>query len=145
MRFWLTEVALYLLLALAVWRGGRPERIVAIVFTTAFLLGAAIDEIRGQIQFLIFDPTYFSIECVVFSALLPVALRANRWWPLCACALQLIILTGHIAKLMNVPGMAGFYWGMTTIPTYFQFVTLLLGILAHWQRTKRIGPYRDWQ
>lgn len=145
MRFWLTEAALLLLLTLALRKGGQPERWLAITFIAAFFAGTAADLVRGSPGFLHFDPLYLAIECAVLAMLLFVALRANRWWPLCASALQLIVVITHLVKYFQISGMSGVYWGMTTIPSYLQLLMLLAGIFAHVQRTEKMGPYPDWR
>ena len=145
MRFWLTEVALLLLLALALQRGGQPEKRAAIAYLCAFLYVPVTRILFGQPNFLNFDVPLFTADSVVLAVLVWIALRANRWWPLWASALQLIVVVAHLAKLAEIRGMAGVYWGMTTIPTYLQFFVLLGGIRAHHSRLQKIGPYPDWR
>lgn len=145
MRFWLTEAVLLLLLALALSRGGQPERRIAIAFNALFFLSALADATFGASQFVKVALTNFFLDCLSLVALLLVALRANRWWPLWASALQLIVVVAHIAKAAEIRGMAGVYWGMTTIPTYIQFIILLAGIRTHVLRIQEIGRYPDWR
>ena len=145
MRFWLTEAALLLLLALAIRRGGQPEKWIASTIPLSFFLGAILIAARGPEEFWAFDPLLFVIDAGIFGVELWVALRANRWWPLCATALQLIVLIGHIAKALQIRGLPQVYWGMTTLPLYLQLGVLLAGIYAHAGRVAARGPYPDWR
>lgn len=145
MRFWLTWLILILLLILAIRRGGLPERIAVAAYVATsviWFLGRLIIE---PTTYLVLDPLVFAIDLMLFAVLLRVALLANRWWPLCACALQLIVLTAHFTKLFGISGMAGVYWGMTTLPVYAQLIILMLGIQFHARRVARIGQYPDWR
>ena len=145
MRFWLTEAALLLLLALALRRGGQPEKWIAIALTVAFFLDTALHLILGHAGFRTFDSLIFVPDAGIFGVELWVALRANRWWPLCATALQLIVVIGHVAKLLQIKGLPEVYWGMTTLPLYLQLGVLLAGIYAHSNRVAARGPYPDWR
>lgn len=144
MRFWLTWLVLIALLGLAMKRGGQPERIAAAAYVATALIWMIARPIFGSLDFTNFDPVGFAIDLVVFVVLMRVALRANRWWPLCASALQLIVLIAHGIKLLQIEGMAGVYWGMTTLPVYVQFGVLLAGIQNHAKRIKSLGRYPDW-
>jgi hypothetical protein len=145
MRFWLTEAALLLLLALALRRGGQPEKWIAIAITVAFFLDTALHVILGPAGFRTFDPLTFVTDAGICGVELWVALRANRWWPLCATALQLIVLIGHLAEALQISGLPQVYWGMTTLPLYLQLGVLLAGIYAHARRVATRGPYPDWR
>jgi hypothetical protein len=145
MRFWLTLVLLLLLLYLASKRGGQPEIWAAVAYGTSCHFIPAARIFAGQPTFLEFDPLLFFVDSAVLAALVAVALRANRLWPLCASALQLLVVTAHLAKLMRIEGMSGVYWGMTTLPMYLGYLVLALGILKSVQRAKESVEYPDWR
>lgn len=145
MRLWLTIIGLALLVLLAARRGGKPEQIVAYSFAVALALDLLSRFLLGPSKFLAFEPVQFGIEVGLLVVLLYLSIRANRWWPLCASALQVIVVSMHLAKLVGGEGLAGIYWALTTIPTYLQFFVLLLGIRSHALRVARIGHCRDWR
>lgn len=145
MRFWLTEAVLLLLLCLAWRRGGQPERWVAISLALTFFLLLGARGLTGSPQFTTLDPVLFTIDTSALALLVWVALRANRWWPLWCSALQLIVVVGHLAKLLEIKGMPGVYWGMTTLPIYGEYLLLLFGIAAHVRRRQKLGSYPDWR
>src|SRR6478735_1773010 len=114
----------------AVARGGPPERLAAVIIVCWILADVAVH--------LVFDGG----ELV---AIVWLALRANRRWPLWAAAAQLICFSGHMAVLISPEGMRRAYWAMTQLPPYIQLTSLLLGAVWHARRFERIGPYRSWR
>lgn len=145
MRLWLTIATLGILLLLAFRRGGEPERVAATTFVLAHALGLSHRLLFGPTSYLDFHSVQFAIEIGVSVSLAHVAIRANRWWPLCASALQVLVVFAHFSKLVGLKGMVGVYWGMTTVPTYLQYLALLAGIYSHSRRVRRIGRYPDWR
>lgn len=145
MRFWLTALALFLLLLMARSRGGQPERIASQIYLAAFCLNVGLEKLVGPIGFAKLNLPTFASDLPLFLGIIAVSIRANRFWPLLAGALQLIVVITHLAKLLGIRGMVGVYWGMTTIPIYLQLLVLLGGIWAHQSRLRRIGPYPDWR
>lgn len=145
MRLWLTIIVLVLLLLVAVRNGGAPERYTAFAIAIAFTFNALVIAIQGPSDFQTFEPLRCAIEVGMFVACTLIAVYANRFWPICIAALQLIILTAHLARLIDIQGLAGVYWGITTIPSYLQLMVLVIGIRSHAQRKTRLGPYRDWR
>lgn len=145
MRFWLTLIALLFLLVFALRKGGEPERFVVISLAIAFLAFLGVNELRGPYDFLAMDFVNSGIEAALFVALFLIALRANRWWTLFACALQLIILVAHLNRALGVQATPEVYWGMTSLPSYLQLLCIALGVFAHDRRTRRMGRYPDWR
>ena len=145
MRFWLTIAILGALLLLAKRSGGAPEKAVAAALSIAFACGLAAQMMRGPSSFLRFDPMLFIWDLATLVAIIWVAIRADRWWPLCASALQSIIVSVHILKLLGLKGMVGIFWALTTLPSYLICLVLLGGIRSHARRVARYGHCRDWR
>ena len=145
MRFWITVALLAVLLLAALWRGGKPERIVAALLNGAFLLELGRNLAVGQPTFRTLDPFMLLVDAAVLAGMLAVALQANRLWPMAVAGLQLVILTGHASLLLQLKGLAGAYWGMAVLPIYPQCLLVLAGIAAHARRRARVGPYPDWR
>ena len=145
MRLWLTIVTLGILLLFALRHGGGPERAVAKTLALALALGFSRRLLFGPTSYLDFNWAQFAIEIGVLVGLTNVAIRANRWWPLCASALQVLVVFTYLCKLVGIKSMAGVYWGMTTLPTYLQYLVLLAGIYGHSRRVSRVGQYPDWR
>lgn len=128
---------------LAWWRGGAPERVVATLYAAAWLITLVVDPADGarwwsiEVQFVV-------IDIVLLIALVLVALRANRYWPMWAASLQIMILLAHVAKGLN-PNLFRFvYMVMTTSWPVFQLLLLIVGTLAVWRRRSRGQDVSSW-
>lgn len=126
-------------------RGGPPEQLAAAVIIGWILADAAYHLLFGPSGFARVDPVHLVLDGGEMVAILWIALRANRMWPLWAAAAQLICVSGHVAALIEPGGMRRAYWAMTQLPQYIQLTALLLGAAAHARRQRVIGPYRSWR
>jgi hypothetical protein len=145
-----SEVVLIVTLVLAAgatawWRGGPPERIAAVIIVGWIVTDAAYHLLFGPSGFHTVDPVHIVLDGAELVAIMWLALRANRMWPLWAAAAQLICVSGHLAALVQPHGMTMAYWAMTQLPQYIQLVALLLGAAAHARRQQRVGRYRSWR
>lgn len=141
----LEAIALFVVAGAAHWRGGIPERMVAWLMVMAYLFDLLYHLAAGASTFQFVDPGHLAIDSVVLAGLLWIGLRANRFWPLPVCSLELIAVTAHLAVLAGIPGIRGVYWAMTVVPGWLQYPMVLFGILAHNRRSVRVGQYRDWR
>jgi hypothetical protein len=137
--------ALLLLLLFVNLRGAYPERAIIWMIFVADLADLFYHRIYGPSDFRTVETFHIVADTMTFSAVLWVALGANRLWPLPVCALHLLGLTAHLAKMTGMPSFNQVYWAMTSIPDYLQLPIILVGTLAHSRRFERIGPYRDWR
>ena len=129
----------------AVARGGPPERMAAGIIVCWVITDVSYHLVFGPSGFDAVDPVHLVLDGVELVAIVWLALRANRMWPLWAAAAQLICVSGHVAVLVSPEGMRRAYWAMTQLPPYIQLTALLLGAIAHARRYERIGPYRSWR
>jgi hypothetical protein len=141
----LEAIALLILASAAHWRGGIPERMIAWLMVLSYLVDEVYHLAAGASTYQYVDPGHLVIDSAVLAGLLWVSLRANRFWPLPVCSLELIAVTAHFAVLAGVPGIRGVYWAMTVVPSWLQYPVILIGILAHSRRFIRVGRYRDWR
>lgn len=131
---------------LAFRRGGPPERLAAAIIVGWIVSDAIYHVLFGPSGFASVDPVHLVLDSAELAAILWLALRANRMWPLWAAAAQLICVTGHLAALIEPGGMQRAYWAMTQLPQYIQLTALLCGAVAHARRERRLGgPYRSWR
>lgn len=142
---WLYRLGIAAILAFAMRKGEEPERLVAgIIFATAVadvLNHAAF----GYPAFFALDPGHLVIDTWALAGLMWVALRANRGWPLWACAAQVIVVLAHTSKLIDLALVRYGYFVMTQLPVIIQVTALLVGTRAHLRRRRRIGPYNSWR
>jgi len=129
----------------AVARGGAPERLAAGIIVCWILADVAYHLMFGPSGFERVDPVHLVLDGGELVAIVWLALRANRMWPLWAAAAQLICVSGHLALFIEPHGMRRAYWVMTQLPQYIQLTALVLGAVAHERRLQRIGPYRSWR
>lgn len=127
-------------------RGGPPERLAAAIIVGWIVCDAIYHIVFGPSGFASVDPFHIVLDGAQLVAILWLALRANRIWPLWAAAAQLICVSGHVAALIEPGGMQRAYWAMTQLPQYIQLTALLFGAAAHARRERRLGgPYRSWR
>lgn len=138
-------IALLVVAGAAHWRGGIPERMVAWLMVAAYLIDEVYHVVAGVSTYQYVDPGHLVIDSAVLAGLLWIGLRANRFWPLPVCSLELIAVTAHLAVLAGIPGIRGVYWAMTVVPVWLQYPMILIGILAHNRRFVQVGQYRDWR
>jgi uncharacterized protein YjeT (DUF2065 family) len=131
--------------ALAYGKGGPPERITAAVIVSWALADTVYHLIFGPSGFQSVDPVHVVLDGSELVAVMWLALKANRVWPLWVAAAQLICVLGHIGAFVYPHGMRRAYWAMTQLPQYIMLTALLLGALAHVRRVRRVGRYRSWR
>lgn len=144
MRVQLYLAGLCLVLFYAMWKGGGPERAVGWIL---IFMGASTSLAR-----LVFPPTFVSLDEVVLGsdlaalmALLLVALRSSRFWPLCVCSLQTVSLVAHLARALDYSILPKVYWLMAIGPSYPIIVLLALGTWRHQYRLRRYGKDPSWR
>lgn len=145
MMFWIIRLAILMVLVFAVRKGGEPERLVTAVFATSFALDGINHAVFGEPAFYAVNPGHLVIDSWAAIAFLWIALRANRGWPMWVCAAQIIVVLGHLAKVIDLSLVRFGYFAMTTLPINVQAMALFLGTAAHVRREERIGQYHGWR
>ncbi|WP_054531823.1 hypothetical protein [Erythrobacter sp. SG61-1L] len=142
----LVLTATALILALVAWKGGEPERWGALLVGARHLLVDPLyHTLGGEPGFETVEPGHAMMDFALFLAMAWLALRANRFWPMCMCAAALITLLGHFVIIIGIVGKQRAYWAMTQLPLLLELVCLLAGTALHRARLKRLGPYRNWR
>ncbi|HEX8623528.1 MAG TPA: hypothetical protein VF782_00470, partial [Allosphingosinicella sp.] len=91
-----------------------------------------------------FEREIFLIDLATLLGLLIVALRADRLWPLCIAALQMVGTAGHAVKLADpqvLPYAYAFalrFWG------YPMIALIMLGTWNHQRRLIKFGVDKSW-
>jgi hypothetical protein len=134
---------LVLSFALAWWKGGAPERIVASTFLTAWLASVALyaSDANRYASIDWFGPAMNGVMAVI---LLEVARRANRGWPIVVASLQLLILLAQVGRSVRPNWIWQVYLLMTSVWPYLQLLVLLTGTIFHWRREILQGPVCSW-
>ncbi|HEX8064666.1 MAG TPA: hypothetical protein VF535_15815 [Allosphingosinicella sp.] len=124
-------------------RGGAPEWIGASIIVVGSLL-TLITLSNAATIYRSVEVGVFLVDVAALVAFLVLALRAERLWPLCIVALQLIGTAGHAVKLVDpqiLPLAYAFalrFWG------YPMIALLVLGTWNHQRRLARFGVDKSW-
>jgi hypothetical protein len=139
---WLLLIAA---IGFAVRKGDEPERLVAVVLGTGFLLDVPNHLFFGDSTWFEVNPGHFVLDLWMLLTVTWVALKANRGWPLVISAMQLIVVMAHVAKLLEIDEARRSYWVLTQTPGLAEQVVLMIGTYAHAARHTRIGTYAAWR
>lgn len=142
---WTFRIALVAIVLFALRKGGEPERLVAAILVATALLDLVNHALFGRASYFAVNPGHLVIDSWALVALLWIALRANRGWPLWACSAQIIVVIAHLSKLTDLSLVRYGYFAMSQLPISIQAAALLLGTSAHVRRTERIGRYHAWR
>jgi hypothetical protein len=127
----------------AALRGGSPERAGAAILTVGSLLTYAALSTTATI-YRSLEVGVFLVDVATLLGFLVLALRADRLWPLCVTALQLVGTAGHAVKLVDprvLPYAYAFalrFWG------YPMVLLVVLGAWNHRKRLAKFGVDKSW-
>ena len=118
------RTALILVCALALWRGGWPERLAAAAFAVASFVQPVVLNTRAWL-----DPQWgiLWVDGLLFAFLLALTLKADRRWLLFASAFQLLSVIIHIAILADHSVAPLPYRRGLVIWSYLTLVALAVG------------------
>lgn len=145
MLIWTLRIAIAAIAIFAFRKGGEPERLVAAVLLASAGLDVINHILFGEPAFYLVNPGHLVIDVWSMIALMWVALRANRAWPMWVSAAQIIVVLGHVSKIVELSLVRYGYYAMTQVPLNVQAAALLIGTIAHMRRQERIGNYNAWR
>jgi len=120
-------VAMILVSGAALWRGGIPEKRVAVANVAAwFLTPLAYDRDLAGLQWGV-----LGVDALFLAYLLFLALTTDRLWLLFATAFQLLGIVTHVAMAADadVPALP-YRWGLV-IWSYLTLASLAVGAWVH--------------
>lgn len=125
----------------AICCGGRPERSV----TSIFLLAMILDRLAHQIPFIAanlnFTVWHLVLEILLTTAVLIVALKADRFWPMFVGSFQIVALIAMMLQAIGI-GSQPLVWAiLNQVPTWLAIALTLYGILSQ-RRARKIQPER---
>ncbi|MEO5866656.1 MAG: hypothetical protein ABIS14_03220 [Sphingomonas sp.] len=126
-----------------IWRGGAPERIVAVSLALAATL-SAFALTSYTTSYVGIENGLFAIDLGLLVALVGVALKADRLWPLVLAAMQFDTTVVHLIKLVDTDLVRITYALMITVWAYPMQVILAIGTMRHRRRIRRSGADRPW-
>ena len=101
--------ALAMTCAIVAWRGRRPERLGMAVVAVGWVVTPFVQRLGSW-----YEPQYgiLAVDVVVLAALVALAFRYDRYWPICATAFQAVAVLTHLAFLINPRALyRAFYFG----------------------------------
>ena len=122
-------------LACCKW-GEEPEKAVAGMFVAA---AVATPLVRSAIAFRYKDVEIgvLLIDACLLAGLVWITVRADRWWPLCVTALQLLTFLSHVGKAVNPSLWRYGYQLMATWAAWPMVSILAMGVLRCRLRARR--------
>lgn len=127
----------------AIWRGGAPERIVGGAMLSSFVATLFAHADYG-LRFSNVETGVLVIDTMLMVALLFVALRADRGWPLALAGLHLCTMGAHVVRLIDPDMIRVTYALMIAVWSYPMLFGLLVGTHRHRLRLKAQGHDLDW-
>jgi len=117
----------------ALWRGRKYEQLSALVFITASVASvvarAAVNE-----RYLAVARSDLVIDSLVLIALVAIALRSDRFWPLWAAGLQLTISMSHGLKAIQPDLLPLAY---AAAERFWSYPTLIILFVGAWRQHRR--------
>lgn len=144
MRVFLFITLLVCSVAYALLRGGKPERAAAIIFILMAISDPFVHEFT-PLTYSLLDPGHFIIDMLGWCALLAVALRAKRIWPLWVSSFQSVSLIAHITKFLDYSIHPVVYAIMQVSSSYPLLIILIIGTFNHQQRIRLNGSDPHWR
>lgn len=122
---------LFAISGVAIWRGGWPERAVAVA---AIVASRASGLFQDRTDWL--DPQWsvLIVDLLFLGVITWVALRSRRYWPLFATAFQLLGVITHMAMMVDRTVNPWAYITAGVIWSYLVMIPLAVGTWNCWRR-----------
>jgi hypothetical protein len=116
--------ALLVCCGLALWRGGRPERIAGVAMILAWFATPLV-QIASQTP----GPQggVFVVDVLLLLVLLALALACDRWWPMAATGFQGVVTLTHLAAALDTQIAPRAYYIAGSLLSYLTMGALFLG------------------
>lgn len=134
----LTVVCIY-----AAVRGGQPERRAVLIF----IVGIAMSILAASLsdyKYARLEIGIFIADLMILSAFVMLALRAERYWTLWICAMQVIQVLSHIPKMIIPELLPQAYYVIIAFWVYPMLLVLAIGTRRHQLRLRQFGADRSW-
>lgn len=116
----------------ALWRGGRDERLASYIL----LAGWGLTVLVARTRFAQTEWGILAVDAVLFAGLVAIALRSDRHWPLFAAGFHLLAIVTHIANVVD-PGVGG--WAYFTAEIIWGYLLVLSIGYGAWTAPRRRG------
>lgn len=117
----------------ALWRGRKYEQLSALVFITA-TVASVLARTSGPDRYLAVERSDLVIDTLVLIALVAIALRSDRFWPLWVAGLQLTISMSHVLKAIQPDLLPLAY---AAAERFWSYPTLIILFIGAWRQHRR--------
>ncbi|WP_326914639.1 hypothetical protein [Sphingopyxis chilensis] len=135
---------LFLATFYALRKGGGPERTMAYILIAMLASDQALHLIVPA-RFTVLDAGHLAIDLAAATATLVLALRAHRFWPLAAAALQILPLLAHFSRVVDLSMHPIAYLSMQVFASWLLPPLLALATWRHRKRLQICGSDRSWR
>lgn len=132
-RYYIFWVVLLLTCGYALWRGRSDERMSALVFITASVM-SVLSRSPVRERYLSLERSDLIIDSLVLIALVAIALRSDRFWPLWVAGLQLTISMSHVLKAIQPDLLPLAY---AAAERFWSYPTLIILFVGAWRQHRR--------
>lgn len=120
---------------IAIWRGGRYERVATVGLLVAWLTTVA----AYRIPHLPTEPIVAAADICLLGLLIWVAMRSPAWWPLLAAGFHLLAILTHAAKDLDRQLGTWVYISAQILWGYMVALTIGFGSWRHRRFAQSIG------
>lgn len=127
----------------ALWQGGAPERTGATIMVASFIPSAATVS-SPVVSFEFLETGVLTIDVLCLAAVVALAIRAERFWPLWVAALQLLTVAAHGVKLVEPDMLRRAYAFLIVVWSYPMIAIIIAGTARHAARLRNFGSDASW-
>ncbi|MET0251539.1 MAG: hypothetical protein ABW203_05105 [Novosphingobium sp.] len=134
-----------LVVALAFWRGGKPEKLFAAVLLAMLVLDRIGHGLLHHDRPAAIEALHLTIDLTSFVSMMAVMIYARRFWPIWACSFQLLSVSTYPLLVLDARLPTVVQTMLAVAPNYLINATLLVGIVCHQVRLRRFGSDPSWR
>jgi hypothetical protein len=124
----------------ALWRGRKYEQLSALVFIAA-TVATVLARTSGPERYIALERSDLVIDTLVLVAMVAIALRSDRFWPLWIAGLQLTISMSHVLKAIQPDLLPLAY---AAAERFWSYPTLIILFIGAWrQHQRRLAEQRE--
>lgn len=124
-------------------RGGAPERIAVAILVSAVAASSLTPRVT-QYRFEQVDLGLLAVDTLLFAAVVSLATKAQRWWPMWWAAVKANSVLTHLLMFVPIlmPWSYSVGYSLWSIPSP---LIIAIGTMRHQARRKRFGSDPAWR